>query len=57
GGMSAGLADNHRLVRREAALGLGYIGDTSARPALESLAADDPERTVREAARASLDLL
>ncbi|MCY4481007.1 MAG: HEAT repeat domain-containing protein [Rhodospirillales bacterium] len=51
------LDDAHALVRKEAALALGYLREPAARAALETLAADDRSGAVREAAAYALTLL
>ncbi len=51
------LADTEALVRGHAAWALGRLNAESARPALESLATDDPEPSVRAEARYALSLL
>ena len=53
----AALADPHELVRKEAALALGYLRDPNARPRLEALAAGDRTKAVRDAAAYALTLL
>lgn len=51
------LEDDHAPVRANAALTLGLAGREKARDDLESLAADDPEPSVRDAAIRALELL
>lgn len=53
----AALADPHALVRKEAALALGYLKEPSARAPLEALAAGDRSEPVREAAAYALTLM
>ena len=51
------MADPHALVRKEAALALGYLREPSARAKLEALAERDRADTVRDAAAYALTLL
>ena len=53
----AALADPHALVRKEAALALGYLQEPSARAKLEALAGADRAESVRDAAAYALTLL
>ena len=53
----AALADSHALVRKEAALALGYLQDPAARAPLKALARDDRSASVRNAAAYALTLL
>lgn len=55
--LTAALDDAEPLVRGHAAWALGALKATSARPALQSLAANDPEQSVRAEARYALSLL
>ncbi len=55
--LAAALADRHALVRKEAALALGYLREPAARAQLEALAAGDPAPPVRDAAAYALSLL
>ncbi|MEX0696387.1 MAG: HEAT repeat domain-containing protein [Dongiaceae bacterium] len=55
--MIARLSDGHGGVRREAAIGLGYLGDAAALPALLAAAEGDGDERVRAAARESARLL
>lgn len=53
----AALADAHALVRKEAALSLGYLREPAARAPLEALTRADRSDTVREAAAYALTLV
>ena len=53
----AALADPHALVRKEAALALGYLREPAARARLEALAGADRAESVRDAAAYALTLL
>ncbi|THE66255.1 hypothetical protein D8Y22_02985 [Salinadaptatus halalkaliphilus] len=51
------LADDHAVVRSRACLALGHGNVTDARDRLETLAADDPDSTVREHASRAVERL
>jgi HEAT repeat protein len=55
--LTEALHDPDGDVRREAAAALGPIGDRAALPALQAVAAADPEARVKQAAEASARLL
>ena len=55
--LRARLADQHAEVRRQAALGLGYLKAPNTRPALAELAHQDPSAKVRAAAAYAASLL
>ena len=57
GALLDALNDPHALVRKEAALALGYLAEPAARAPLEALAAGDRSAPVREAAAYALTLL
>ena len=57
GALLQALSDPHALVRKEAALALGYLKEPAARAPLEALAAGDRAEPVREAAAYALTLL
>jgi HEAT repeat protein len=55
--LQATLHDSHSYVRKEAALGLGYLKFTPAKPDLAKLAENDDSRQVRRSAALALSLL
>ena len=57
GGLARALSDRSAEVRRQSALGLGYLGWTDGAPMLEAIARDDPSERVREAAAFAASLL